>query len=94
MSHFPSIKILFSKSRVNDIMIDSSNQDIIMNLFTNVTNYDKKQIIRYYRNNYYPLWFTQEKMLSTKNTKCYNCGGDVEFEFQIMPYLFLIQPKI
>ena len=78
----------------NDKMIDSSNQDIIMNLFTNVTNYDKKQIIRYYRNNYYPLWFTQEKMLSTKNTKCYNCGGDVEFEFQIMPYLFLIQPKI
>jgi len=26
----------------NDKMIDSSNQDIIMNLFTNVTNYDKK----------------------------------------------------
>ena len=65
-----------------------------MNLFTNVTNYDKKQVIRYYRNNYYPLWFTQEKILSTKNTKCINCGGDVEFEFQIMPYLFLIQPKI
>ena len=78
----------------NDKMIDTSNQDIIMNLFTNVTNYDKKQVIRYYRNNYYPLWFTQEKILSTKNTKCINCGGDVEFEFQIMPYLFLIQPKI
>ena len=78
----------------NDKIIDSSNKDIIMTLFTKVTNYDKKQIIRYYRNNFYPLWFTQEKMLSTKNTKCSNCGGNVEFEFQIMPYLFLIQPKI
>ena len=78
----------------NDKIIDSSNKDIIMTLFTNVTNYDKKQIIRYYRNNFYPLWFTQDKMLSTKNTKCLNCGGNVEFEFQIMPYLFMIQPKI
>ena len=33
-------------------------------------------------------------MLTTKKTKCTNCGGCVEFEFQIMPYLFLIQPKI
>ena len=65
-----------------------------MNLFINVTNYDKKQVLRYYRNNFYPLWFTQEKMLTTKNTKCRNCGGNVEFECQIMPYLFLIEPKI
>ena len=78
----------------NDKMIDSSNNDIILNIFTRVTNYDKKQIIRFYRNNFYPLWFTQEKMLTTKNTKCTNCGGDVVFEFQIMPYLFLIEPKI
>ena len=78
----------------NDKMIDSSNNDIILNIFTRVTNYDKKQIIRFYRNNFYPLWFTQEKMLTTKNTKCTNCGGDVVFEFQIMPFLFLIEPKI
>ena len=78
----------------NDKMIDSSNNDIILNIFTRVTNYDKKQIIRFYRNNFYTLWFTQEKMLTTKNTKCTNCGGDVVFEFQIMPYLFLIEPKI
>ena len=78
----------------NDKMIDSSNNDIILNLFTRVTNYDKKQVIRFYRNNFYPLWFTQEKMLSTKKTKCNNCGGDIVFEFQIMPYLFLIEPKI
>ena len=78
----------------NDKMIDSSTNDIILNIFTRVTNYDKKQVIRFYRNNFYPLWFTQEKMLSTKNTKCTNCGGDIVFEFQIMPYLFLIEPKI
>ena len=78
----------------NDKIIDSTNQDIIMNLFTKVINYDKKQVVRFYRNNFYPLWFTQEKMITTKNTKCTNCGGNVEFEFQIMPYLFLIQPKI
>ena len=74
--------------------IDLSNNDIILSLFTKVVNFDKKQVIRYYRNNFYPLWFTQEKMLSTKKTKCNNCGGDVVFEFQIMPYLFLIEPKI
>ena len=78
----------------NDKMIDSSNNDIIFNLFTRVTNYDKEQVVRFYRNNFYPLWFTQEKMLSTKKTKCNNCGGDIVFEFQIMPYLFLIEPKI
>ena len=78
----------------NDKIIDTTSQDIIMNLFVNVINYDKKQVLRYYRNNFYPLWFTQEKMLTIKNTKCTNCGGNVEFEFQIMPYLFLIEPKI
>ena len=78
----------------NDKIIDSSNNDIIFSLFNKVTNYDKKQVIRFYRNNFYPLWFTQEKMLSTKKTKCNNCGGDIVFEFQIMPYLFLIEPKI
>ena len=78
----------------NDKMLDATNNDIILSLFTKVVNYDKKQIIRYYRNNFYPLWFTQEKMLSTKKTKCRNCGGDVVFEFQIMPYFFLIESKI
>ena len=78
----------------NDKIIDSSNSDIILSLFTKVTNYDKKQIIRYYRNNFYPLWFTQEKILSTKKTKCRNCGNDIVFEFQIMPYLFIKEPQI
>ena len=78
----------------NDKIIDSSNSDIILSIFTKVTNYDKKQIIRYYRNNFYPLWFTQEKILSTKKTKCRNCGNDIVFEFQIMPYLFIKEPKI
>ena len=78
----------------NDKIIDSSNSDIILSLFTKVTNYDKKQIIRYYRNNFYPLWFTQEKILSTKKTKCRNCGNDIAFEFQIMPYLFIKEPQI
>ena len=82
------------EDKENDKIIDSSNTDIILSLFTKVVNYDKKQVIRFYRNNFYPLWFTQEKMLSTKKTKCLNCGGDIVFEFQIMPYLFLIEPKI
>ena len=82
------------EEKENDKIIDSSSNDIILSLFTKVVNYDKKQVIRYYRNNFYPLWFTQEKMLTTKKTKCTNCGGDVVFEFQIMPYLFLIEPKI
>ena len=82
------------EEKENDKIIDSSSNDIILSLFTKVVNYDKKQVIRFYRNNFYPLWFTQEKMLSTKKTKCLNCGGDIVFEFQIMPYLFLIEPKI
>jgi pre-rRNA-processing protein TSR4 len=92
-ANLEKIEDVSDDEKESDKIIDS-NQDIIMNLFTNVVNYDKKQIIRYYRNNYYPLWFTQEKMLSVKNTKCRNCGGNVVFEFQIMPHLFLIQPKI
>lgn len=82
------------EEKENDKIIDSSSNDIILSLFTKVVNYDKKQVIRFYRNNFYPLWFTQEKMLSTKKIKCLNCGGDIVFEFQIMPYLFLIEPKI
>jgi pre-rRNA-processing protein TSR4 len=82
------------EEKENDKIIDSSSNDIILSVFTKVVNYDKKQVIRFYRNNFYPLWFTQEKMLSTKKTKCLNCGGDIVFEFQIMPYLFLIEPKI
>ena len=78
----------------SDKIIDTTSSDMILTLFTNVVNFDKKQILRYYRCNYYPLWFTQEKMLTTKDTKCTNCGGDVIFEFQIMPYLFMIEPKI
>ena len=93
-ANIEKIEVESDDEKENDKIIDSTNQDIIMNLFTKVINYDKKQVIRFYRNNYYPLWFTQERMLTTKNTKCTNCGGNVEFEFQIMPYLFMIQPKI
>ena len=93
-ANIEKIEVESEDEKENDKIIDSTNQDIIMNLFTKVINYDKKQVIRFYRNNYYPLWFTQERMLTTKNTKCTNCGGNVEFEFQIMPYLFMIQPKI
>ena len=57
-------------------------------------NQDKTQVVRYYRNDFYPLWFSSEKMLSIANTKCKNCGGEVEFEFQIMPYLFNIEPQV
>ena len=93
-ANIEKVEVESDDEKENDKIIDSTNQDIIMNLFTNVINYDKKQVIRFYRNNFYPLWFTQERMLTTKNTKCTNCGGSVVFEFQIMPYLFMIQPKI
>ena len=93
-ANIDKIEEVSDDEKENDKLLDSTSQDIIMNLFTSVINYDKTQVIRYYRNNFYPLWFTQEKMLTTKKTNCTNCGGNVEFEFQIMPYLFLIQPKI
>lgn len=86
------VEVESDDEKESDKIVD--NSDIILNLFTNVVYYDKKQILRYYRKNFYPLWFTQEKMLTTKDTKCLNCGGDVIFEFQIMPYLLLIEPKI
>lgn len=70
------------------------NSDLFFKVFSAVVNHDKTQVVRYYRNDFYPLWFSSEKMLSIANTKCKNCGGEVEFEFQIMPYLFNIEPQI
>ena len=77
----------------NDKLLDI-NHDLFYDIFSSVVEYDQQQIIRYYRNNYYPLWFTKNNILTVNNTKCKNCGGNVEFEFQIMPYIFLLEEKI
>lgn len=87
------IEIETNHEQENDQIL-TRNEDLIFELFSKVVNYDSEQIIRYYRNDYYPLWFTQQGMLSVSNTKCRQCQGDISFEFQIMPYLFLLYSKI
>ena len=77
----------------NDKLLNINN-DFFYDIFSNVVEYDQQQIIRYYRNNFFPLWFTKNNILTVNNIKCKNCAGNVEFEFQIMPYIFLIEEKI
>ena len=77
----------------NDKLLDINN-DFFYDIFSNVVEYDQQQIIRYYRNNFFPLWFTKNNILTVNNIKCKNCEGKVEFEFQIMPYVFFIEEKI
>ena len=77
----------------NDKLLDINN-DFFYDIFSNVVEYDQQQIIRYYRNNFFPLWFNKNNILTVNNIKCKNCEGKVEFEFQIMPYVFFIEEKI
>lgn len=70
------------------------HSDKITEVFQDVVKYDPTQVIRYYRNNYHPLWFTSQHMFTVHNTKCKQCKGDVAYEFQLMPYLLSIQPQI
>lgn len=72
----------------------NENEDLFFQVFSSVVDYDKKQVVRYYRNDYFPLWFTKDEMLTVQNTKCKNCKGEIEYEFQIMPYLFTVEPAI
>ncbi len=59
-------------------------EDIIFQVFAKVISYDPNQVVRYCRDDIIPLWFTQNGMLTTKNTKCRNCGGELIFEFQVI----------
>lgn len=77
----------------SDLLLNSYN-DNIMKLFCNVVSFDKTQILRYYKNSFQPLWFNDQKMITTSNIKCGNCGSNLEFEFQVMPYIFMLIPEI
>ena len=88
-----NIEIETEEEKENDKILNLID-DNIFNLFSCVVNYNNTQILRYYRNNYFPLWFTKKNILTVSNIKCKNCKGEIEFEFQIMPYLFLLQKKI
>ncbi len=58
--------------------------DQILDVFTAVTKYDPEQILRYCRDEVFPLWFCNNELLTMKNTKCNNCKGDLIFEFQVL----------
>jgi hypothetical protein len=57
--------------------------DIFLSTFTKVTNYDPEQILRYCRDDVFPLWFCKDNLLTVKNTKCKFCNGKLIFEFQV-----------
>jgi hypothetical protein len=61
-----------------------NSQDIFYELFSKILSFDPKQVIRYCRDGIFPLWFSSYGMLTMKNTKCKNCGGELIFEFQVM----------
>jgi hypothetical protein len=65
-------------------------EDIFFEVFSKVTSYDPKQVVRYCRDDIFPLWFCNSGMMTMKNTKCKNCGGDVIFEFQVKKNIKLI----
>jgi pre-rRNA-processing protein TSR4 len=67
----------------NDIFKGTQQEDIFYDLFSKVLKYDPKQIVRYCRDDIFPLWFCKNGMLSTKNLKCKNCGSPMIFEFQV-----------
>lgn len=71
-----------------------ANEDVFFETFSKVVSYDQEQIIRYCRDGVYPLWFSSTGLLTTKNTKCKTCGGEVVFEFQIMPNIFNLYKEI
>jgi pre-rRNA-processing protein TSR4 len=70
----------------NDIFKSSQQEDIFYNLFSKVLNFDPKQIVRYCRDDIFPLWFCKNGMLSMKNSKCKNCGSQMTFEFQVISF--------
>jgi len=70
------------------------NEDIFFECFSKVVNYDPKQIIRYSREEDFPLWFNKINMITIKNTKCKYCKNDMVYEFQVIfeqIYLSLIR---
>ena len=66
--------------------IFKSVNDQILECFTAVTRYDPEQIIRYCRDDVFPLWFCNNELLTMKNTKCKNCNGELIFEFQVIVF--------
>jgi len=73
----------------NDIFKSTQQEDIFFNLFSKVVNFDPKQIVRYCRDDIFPLWFCKNGMLSMKNSKCKHCGGSMIFEFQVTSLSYL-----
>jgi pre-rRNA-processing protein TSR4 len=69
-------------------------KDIFYDVFSKVVSFDPQQVLRYCRDDVIPLWFTNQGMLTIKNTKCKNCGGEMIFECQIMPNIFNIYKEI
>jgi hypothetical protein len=65
-----------------DIFKDNPS-DIFLQTFIRVTHYDPEQIIRYCRDDIFPLWFCKDGLLTVKNTKCLSCNGKLIFEFQV-----------
>ncbi len=64
------------------------SEDVFYELYSKVVSYDPKQVMRYCRDGIFPLWYCSKGMLTTKNTKCKNCGGELIFEFQVRKFLF------
>jgi hypothetical protein len=65
-------------------------EDIFYDVFSKVISYDPKQVVRFCRDDIFPLWFSNTGMMTLKNTKCKNCGGELIFEFQVRNIIILL----
>lgn len=68
--------------------------DIFYKFFSAIVNENPQQIIRYCRDNIKPLWYCKSNMMTNKNITCKYCGKKKIFEFQVMPYVFLLYKEL
>lgn len=81
------------KEEDDDFIYQQSN-DVVFNLFSKIYKSNPTQIIRYSEDNIKPLWYCKNNIMNNKNLNCTNCGCQRIFEFQIMPYIFLLYKEL
>ncbi len=73
------------------------HKDHYFGLFQWVSLQTPNQVLRYARHfpGVQPLWYRKEGVVRKEQlAKCKNCGGELVFEFQIMPQLFNFVPAL
>lgn len=70
------------------------NNDVFFLLSSKIIRENPTQVIRYCRRDIKPLWYCKNNVMTNKNLKCNLCGKKKIFEFQVMPYIFLLYKQL